>query len=153
MWVWSSVREDPLKEGVAMFPSIFCLENPLDRRAWRAAVRVIAKSGIWLKWCMHTSLAQFHNYNYTVSITLFSSPEQLALFLGWMFLNHCDINENSWCLNFDLFLKSENFFLYSQGQYILNIFIIIFYLKPNMASVPCHWIKSRRQSFKWSRKE
>lgn len=76
-------------------------------------------SGIWLKWCMHTSLGQFHNYNYTVSITLFSSPEQLALFLGWMFLNHCDINENSWC--FELWPVSEIWeflFIFPRSVYI-----------------------------------
>ena len=31
-----------------------CLENPMDRGAWRAAVYRVTKSQIWLKPCMHT---------------------------------------------------------------------------------------------------
>ena len=37
-------REDPLEEGMAIHSSISCLENPMDRGAWWAAVRGVAKS-------------------------------------------------------------------------------------------------------------
>ena len=37
-------REDPLEEGMATHSSISCLENPMDRGAWWATVRGVAKS-------------------------------------------------------------------------------------------------------------
>ena len=49
-WVWSLCREDPLEKGMATH-SCSCLENPMDRGAWRATVcRVIAYSQTWLIW-------------------------------------------------------------------------------------------------------
>ena len=37
--------EDPLEEGMASHSSIYsCLENPMDRGAWRATVHGVAKS-------------------------------------------------------------------------------------------------------------
>ena len=38
MWVPSLGGEDPLEEGMATHSSISCLENPMDRGAWRATV-------------------------------------------------------------------------------------------------------------------
>ena len=40
--------EDPLEEGMATHSSISCLENSMDRGAWRATVPGIAKSQIRL---------------------------------------------------------------------------------------------------------
>ena len=37
IWDW----EDPLEEGMAMYS---CLENPMDRGAWRATAHGVAKS-------------------------------------------------------------------------------------------------------------
>ena len=45
MWVQSLGGEDPLKEEMATHSSIFCLENPLDRGAWKAAVHGVTTSG------------------------------------------------------------------------------------------------------------
>ena len=42
--VQSLGREDPLEEGMATHSSIFALENPVDRGAWRAIVHGVAKS-------------------------------------------------------------------------------------------------------------
>ena len=42
-WVWSLGQEDSLKKGMAI-TSVFLLENPMDRRAWWAAVHRVAKS-------------------------------------------------------------------------------------------------------------
>ena len=36
--------EDPLEEGVANPLQFSCMENPVDRRAWRAAVYGVAES-------------------------------------------------------------------------------------------------------------
>ena len=35
--------EDPLEEGIATHSSISCLENPMNRGAWRATVHEVAK--------------------------------------------------------------------------------------------------------------
>ena len=37
-------QEDPLEKDMAVHSSISCLENPMDRGAWWAAVRGVAKS-------------------------------------------------------------------------------------------------------------
>ena len=42
MWVQSLGQEDPLAEQIALPYS--CLENPVDRRAWKATVHRFAKS-------------------------------------------------------------------------------------------------------------
>ena len=42
-WVQSLGQEDPLEKEVATYSSIFCLDNPMDRRAWQAIVHGIAK--------------------------------------------------------------------------------------------------------------
>ena len=44
-WVWSLGQEDPLEEEMATHSS---LANPIDRGAWWAAVRGVAKSQIQL---------------------------------------------------------------------------------------------------------
>jgi len=36
--------ENPLEEGMATHSSYFCLENPMDRGAWRATVHGVSKS-------------------------------------------------------------------------------------------------------------
>ena len=41
-WVWSLGQEDPLEKG--MDTHVFCLENSMDRGAWRATVPEVAKS-------------------------------------------------------------------------------------------------------------
>ena len=43
-WVWSLCQEDPLQEGMATHASYSCLENAMDRGAWRATVHGVAKS-------------------------------------------------------------------------------------------------------------
>ena len=44
-WVQSLSWEDPLEEGMASHSSIYsCLENPMDREAWRATVHGVAES-------------------------------------------------------------------------------------------------------------
>ena len=73
-WVQSPGREDPLEEGTATHFSILAwripwtekpgeyhgqrsLENSMDRRAWRAIGREVAKSQTRLKWpSMHTCM-------------------------------------------------------------------------------------------------
>ena len=43
-WIQSLGREDPLEEEMATHSQCSCLENPLDRGAWRARVYRIEKS-------------------------------------------------------------------------------------------------------------
>ena len=47
--------EDPLEKGNGYPPQHFCLENPMDRGAWRAMVHGVAKSWMWLR-DQHTQL-------------------------------------------------------------------------------------------------
>ena len=42
-------RKIPLEEGMAIHASILTWRIPMDRRAWRATVRRVAKSRAWLK--------------------------------------------------------------------------------------------------------
>ena len=44
-WVQSLGHEDPLEKGILQYS---CLENPMDRGAWWAAVHRVAKSQIRL---------------------------------------------------------------------------------------------------------
>ena len=41
-------QEDPLEKEMATHSSILAWRIPLDRGAWRATVRGVAKSPIWL---------------------------------------------------------------------------------------------------------
>ena len=43
-WVRSLGGEDPLEQGMATPLQYSCLENPMDRGAWRAAVHGVTKS-------------------------------------------------------------------------------------------------------------
>ena len=47
-WVWSLGCEDPLEEGMATHSSILVWRIPIDRGAWRAIVRGVAKSWTWM---------------------------------------------------------------------------------------------------------
>ena len=49
MWIQSLGWEDPLKEGTMTHSSYSCLENPMDRGAWRAMVHRFAKTQTQLK--------------------------------------------------------------------------------------------------------
>ena len=44
-WVQSLGWEDPLEKGNVNPLQYLCLENPMDRGAWQATVRRVAKSG------------------------------------------------------------------------------------------------------------
>ena len=40
-----------------------CLENPIDREAWRATVHSVSNSWTWLKWFnMHNTKEKFYNH-------------------------------------------------------------------------------------------
>ena len=43
-WIQSQGWEDPLEEGMATHSSVLAWRIPVNRRAWRAAVRGVAKS-------------------------------------------------------------------------------------------------------------
>ena len=49
MWVQSLGQENPLEEGMAVQLQYSCLENPMDRGAWRATVHRMSKSQTRLK--------------------------------------------------------------------------------------------------------
>ena len=44
MWVLSLDWEDSLEESMAIHFTILCLENPMDRKSWQAAVHSVAES-------------------------------------------------------------------------------------------------------------
>ena len=48
-WVQSLGWEDPLEKGNVNPLQYLCLENPMDRGAWQATVRRVAKSQTLLK--------------------------------------------------------------------------------------------------------
>ena len=49
-WVQSLAQEDPLEKGMAAHSSMYsCLENPMDRGAWRATVHRVMQSWTRLK--------------------------------------------------------------------------------------------------------
>ena len=47
-WVWSLVREDPFGVGSDNPLQYSCLENSMDKGAWRVTVYGVAKSRTWL---------------------------------------------------------------------------------------------------------
>ena len=49
MWVGSLSQEDPLEKGTGNPLQYSCLENPMDRGAWWAAVCGVAQSQTRLK--------------------------------------------------------------------------------------------------------
>ena len=53
-WVWSLGREDPLEKARAIHSSILCLENSMDRAAWRAKVHEECRAG--QDWALTLSL-------------------------------------------------------------------------------------------------
>ena len=55
--VRSLSQEDPLEKEMATHFQYSCLENPMDREAWRATVHGVTKSQTWLSdWYFHFSL-------------------------------------------------------------------------------------------------
>ena len=44
MWLQSLDQEDPLEEEMTTYSQYSCLENAIDRGAWRATVRGAAES-------------------------------------------------------------------------------------------------------------
>ena len=48
-WVQSLGWEDPLEKKIATHSTIFCLGNPMDRRAWWAIVHGVTTSQTWLR--------------------------------------------------------------------------------------------------------
>ena len=49
MWIRFLGQKDPLEEGMATHSKYSCLENPMDRGAWRVTVHGVAKSRTRLK--------------------------------------------------------------------------------------------------------
>ena len=79
--VWSLGWEDPLEEGFGNSFQYSCLENPMDRGAWRATVHGIAKSRTWLKQLnAHTRRDNTHHH-YKLDWTFDSLVAQHLLFL------------------------------------------------------------------------
>ena len=65
IWVQSLGWEDPLEEGIATHSSYSCLENPMDRGAWRTTVHGVAKS-----------LTQLSNFHFTLGATQALAPPE-----------------------------------------------------------------------------
>ena len=58
-WVWSLGSKRSTGEGNGNPLQYSCLENSMDRGAWRATVHRVAKSWIWLMWLsMHAPWVQ-----------------------------------------------------------------------------------------------
>ena len=65
-----------------------CLENPIDRGAWRATVHRIAKSVTWLKW-----LSMWHSYLVVRGLTwvlllALTQPKLLRIFFFTLFFEN-----------------------------------------------------------------
>ena len=57
-WVRSLGWEDPLEKGMGNQLQYSCLENPMDRGAWRAKVHGVTKSWTWLSKAQYMLRAQ-----------------------------------------------------------------------------------------------
>ena len=81
MWLWSLGWEDLLKEGMATPLEHPCLENPMDRGTWWAAVHWVLKSGTWPKWLSSSSRGLFNRSDALHSICVFRNWENYP---GWL---------------------------------------------------------------------
>ena len=93
--------------------SISCLENPMDRGAWRATIYRVTESGTWLKWLsMHALTLTFvtcrvkHEASLTahlivrLSHSVFAAPRKWVLrgvsVCGVLLWNSCQQQEEVW---------------------------------------------------------
>ena len=62
-----------------------CLENSMDRRAWWATVRGVAKSRTWLSDCIHTHTQEFQsekiNYSSRVLFSLYLTFSYISAYV------------------------------------------------------------------------
>ena len=70
MQVQSLDREDPPGEGNGNPLQYPCLENPIDRGAWRTTVHEAAKS----RWAFHDAASQFSSVQSLSRVQLFATP-------------------------------------------------------------------------------
>ena len=59
-WVWSLGWEDPLEKEMTTYKQYSWLENPMDRGAWWATVRGVAKS-----WTRLSNFTHTHTHTHT----------------------------------------------------------------------------------------
>ena len=78
--------EDSPGEGNGNPLQYSCLENPMDRGAWRATVNGITKSGTWLSTCAHPSL---HCLGWEWTRKASSQLKILSFYFHWTELNIC----------------------------------------------------------------
>ena len=80
-WVRSLSQEDPLEKGKAIQLQYSCLENPVDRGAWRATVNAVAKSQTRLRdWaCIHACSFSTLNMVLTTNWKVVFSPVLIYL--------------------------------------------------------------------------
>ena len=93
MWVWSLGQKDPLEEGRALQYS--CLENPMDRGAWRVIILEVAKSWIWLKWLSIVSTrahTHTHTHTHTHNPTTIAEDAEVE----WFYEDLQDLVELTW---------------------------------------------------------
>ena len=79
MWAQSLDWEDPLEKGKTTHSPYSCLENPMDRGAWKAAVHGVTK--IWTRLNEHTH-TQSHQRGFTLVTTLNLITSQHMTFVG-----------------------------------------------------------------------
>ena len=79
--VHSVGREDPPEEGMATHS---CLENPMDRGDWQAAVHRVTKSQTWLKWhSTHTPFLSAHCHSALTVFRIRGSFDKPYCFTLW----------------------------------------------------------------------
>ena len=64
----------------------YCLENPMDRGAWWAAVHRVAKSWAWLKWLSTIIILWFIHIVVGINNSLFIAENH---FIVWMYQSLC----------------------------------------------------------------
>ena len=84
-WLQSLGQEDSLEEGMATYSSISCLENPMDRGAWRAVVHMVAKSQTQLK-RLSTPILRFSPQNLCSVLSTHSSLAAWSILIPMAFL-------------------------------------------------------------------
>ena len=60
-----------------------CLENPMDRGAWRATVHRVTKSHTQLKWLKHRLMNIYFILCYNPLLLLFCCPQNCSVFGYW----------------------------------------------------------------------
>ena len=92
-----------------------CLENPMDRGAWRATVCGVAKSRTWLSMCVHVH-THAHTHTHTCTLTLQYSCQENFMDRGaWQAMIHGVAKSQTWLGDYQT--NKQNLISFPDGCY------------------------------------